>query len=117
MANEENIVRFTRTELKEMNARGEVLTDWARFDAMTDEELEASIDWDDEGQFEWGPAYRGTAAIRQPTTARFDGTIVTWFKGRGSHHRTRMETVLRNYVDAQLLALDSELPFHHRRAG
>lgn len=117
MENDEHIVRYTMAELKEMNARGESMTDWARLRAMTDEELEASIDWDDEGRFEWGAPYRGSAAMRRPTTAHVDGTILSWFKARGSSYQTRMETVLRNYVDAQLLTIADELPSHQRRTG
>lgn len=39
----ENIVRYTAEELAEMRARGESRTDWAKVDAMTEEELEAAI--------------------------------------------------------------------------
>jgi uncharacterized protein (DUF4415 family) len=32
---------------------------------------------------------------------RLDRDIVEWFKGRGKGHLTRMNAVLRAYVDAQ----------------
>jgi hypothetical protein len=38
-----NIVSYTVEELEQMRARGEDQTDWARVDAMTEEELEAAI--------------------------------------------------------------------------
>jgi hypothetical protein len=38
-----NIVRYTAKELDELRQKGESRTDWARVDAMTEEELEASI--------------------------------------------------------------------------
>jgi len=48
---ESGIVRFTAAELRAKLARGESCTDWARVDAMTEGELEASIaadpDWVD----------------------------------------------------------------------
>ena len=49
MQNGERIVRYTADELDEMLRRGESQTDWARVDAMTEEELEASIDHEEEG--------------------------------------------------------------------
>ena len=38
-----DIVRYTAEELDEMRRRGEDKTDWAKVDAMTEDELEASI--------------------------------------------------------------------------
>lgn len=37
------VVSYSAEELRAMNARGENETDWVRFDAMTEEELEAAI--------------------------------------------------------------------------
>ncbi len=53
MQKSEHIVRYTADELDEMLARGESRTDWARVDAMSEEELEASIDRAEEGEFDW----------------------------------------------------------------
>ncbi|MGI8475770.1 MAG: hypothetical protein ACR2OO_05305 [Thermomicrobiales bacterium] len=36
-----------------MLLRGEDQSDWPRVRAMTEEELEASIDAEDEGEFDW----------------------------------------------------------------
>jgi hypothetical protein len=52
MPNDERIVRFTADEIDEMRRRGEDRTDVARLDAMTEEELDASIDKDEEGEFD-----------------------------------------------------------------
>ena len=46
---EGRIVRTTLEEAKARIARGEDRTDWARVDALTEEELEASIDFEEEG--------------------------------------------------------------------
>ncbi|MBF0568546.1 MAG: hypothetical protein HQK95_06710 [Nitrospirae bacterium] len=43
MKKKENIVRYTAEELAAMCERGEDRTDWTKVDAMTEEELEASI--------------------------------------------------------------------------
>jgi len=47
----ESITSYTAEEIETMIARGQDRTDWARIDAMTEEELEAAIasdpDWRD----------------------------------------------------------------------
>ncbi len=40
--NDENIVRYTASELKALVEREGSLTDWARINAMTDDEIEAN---------------------------------------------------------------------------
>jgi len=95
-------VSYTAEEIDAMLARGESRTDWARVDALTEEELEASIDHEDEGEFDWSVAYVG---IPQPNkkqlTVRLDPDIVQWFKEHGPGYQTRMNAVLRSYVDAK----------------
>ena len=53
MENGERTVRYTAEELEDMLRRGEDQTDWARVDAMTEEDLEAAIAHDEEGEFDW----------------------------------------------------------------
>ena len=59
MRSGEHIVRYTAEELDEMRRRGESQTDWARVDAMTEEELEASIDHEEEGEIDWSTVQVG----------------------------------------------------------
>lgn len=118
MENEENIVRYTMAELREMNARGETKTDWARLDAMTDEELEASIDWEEEGQYDWGTPYPYRyPAIMETATVCVNEEIVSWFKARSGDYSARMRFVLRDYADAQMLKRANERLSHRQRAG
>jgi hypothetical protein len=51
------IVRYTAAEIDAMIARGESRTDWERLRSLTDEELEASIDVEEEGEFDWDVVY------------------------------------------------------------
>ena len=83
-------------------AEGE--TDWARVDAMTDEELEAAIasDPDDPGN---DPTFWEHAKVVYPTpkarvTMRLDRDILDFFKASGRGYQTRMQAVLRSYVEA-----------------
>ena len=38
---------------------------------------------------------------KEPTTIRYDADILRWFKAQGRGYQTRMNAVLRSYVDAQ----------------
>jgi uncharacterized protein (DUF4415 family) len=99
---EERIVRHTANELREKVARGETLTDWDAVDAMTDEEIEANIDEEDEGHFDLSQAFRGLPAgfgiPKKQLTVRLDSEVIDWFKSHGKGYQTRMNAVLRAYM-------------------
>jgi hypothetical protein len=59
MQQSERIVRYTAAERDEKLARGDDQTNCAYVDALTEEELEASIDWEDEGEFDLSNAFTG----------------------------------------------------------
>jgi uncharacterized protein (DUF4415 family) len=101
MQKQETIVRYTADEIDEMLRRGEDQTDYARLDAMTEEELEASIDHEEEGEVDWTTIQVGIPGPKQQLTVRFDVDVVEWFKAQGAGYQTRMNAVLRSYVDAQ----------------
>ncbi len=101
MQNNERIVRYTADEIDAMRQRGEDQTDWARVDAMTEEELEASIDHDEEGEIDWSTVQVGIPGPKQQLTVRFDADVVEWFKAQGAGYQTRMNAVLRSFVEAQ----------------
>lgn len=101
MENEGCTVRYTADELAAMRQRGEGQTDYAWFDAMTEEELEASIDRDEEGEIDWSTLQVGIPGPKQQLTVRFDRDVIEWFKAQGAGYQTRMNAVLRSYVAAQ----------------
>ena len=79
-------------------------TDFVRLDAMSSDEVERIAANDAEGppvtDEEWA---RG--AIRQPTKMpvglKLDDDILSWFKAQGRGYQTRINSVLRRYVEAQ----------------
>ncbi len=101
MQNNEHTVRYTANEIDEMRRRGEDQTDWARVDALTEEELEASIDHAEEGEIDWSTVQVGIPGPKQQLTVRFDADVVEWFKAQGAGYQTRMNAVLRSFVEAQ----------------
>jgi uncharacterized protein (DUF4415 family) len=98
-----NIVKYTADELEDMLARGEDLTDWARVDALTDEELEASIDVEEEGEIDWETAIPVSIILdpKRQITIRLDQDVLDWFRAQGSGYQTRINAVLRTYMEAQ----------------
>jgi uncharacterized protein (DUF4415 family) len=100
MAKSERIVSYSAEQIDEMLARGESRTDWAFVDAMTEEELEASIDHDEEGEIDWSTVQVGFPGPKERLTVRFDADVVEWFKAQGPGYQTRMNEVLKSYVRA-----------------
>jgi len=104
MQKSENIVRYTAEELRQKRERGETQTDWARVDAMTEEELEAAIasDPDEAGwEYDWDNIIIGFPKPKRQLTVSLDGDIIEWFKASGKGYQTRMNAVLRSYVEAE----------------
>ncbi len=94
-------VRYTADEVDEMLRRGESRTDWARIDAMTEEELDAAIDHEEEGEVDWSTVQVGIPGPKRQQTVRFDADVVAWFQAQGPGYQTRMNAVLHNYGEAQ----------------
>lgn len=104
MQKNENIVSYTADELREKRNRGESRTDWAHVDEMTEEELEAAIasDPDEAGwEVDWSTLQVGIPGPKEQITLRLDQDVVEWFKGTGKGYQTRMNAVLKSYVEAQ----------------
>ncbi len=100
MQKSDGIVRYTVQELDEMLRRGEDRTDDARLDAMTEAELEASIDVDEEGEPDWSVVYVGLPPLPGLAPMQIDADLFAWFEARGPGIRERINAVLRAYVEA-----------------
>ncbi len=99
MLKSDRTVRYTAQEIDEMLARGEDLTDWERVKALTDEEIEASIDYEDEGRFDLSKGRMiYDPACKKQITLRLDPDIIEFFKAGGPGYQTRMNAVLRSYM-------------------
>lgn len=103
---EENITRTTIAEILEKRARGEKsLTDWARVDAMTDEDIERAMrddpDWKDHMDIDWSKARMVFPDKKKAISIRLDPDIVDFFQATGKGYQTRINAVLRHFVDEQ----------------
>ncbi len=106
MARKERIVKYTDKELRAMQERGESKSNWAQAAAMTDAELEAAIasDPDEAGMVvDWSKA---TVELPQPKAVlnmRVDYDVMEFFRNQGKGYQTKINAVLRSYVDQRML--------------
>ena len=82
-------------------ARGK--TDWARVDALSDAEIRAAMrgdpDWADLADLDWSNAVVVVPKKKKAISIRLDEDVVEFFKGQGEGYQTRMNAVLRHYMD------------------
>jgi len=81
-------------------------TDWARVDALTDEDIERAVAEDPDAAPFWTDEDWKNARVvwpqgKAPVTLRLDRDIIAWFKARGRGYQTRINAVLRAFVEAQ----------------
>ena len=88
-----------RTIVKKSASRKVSRTNWARIDALRDDE----IDFSDIP--EQGKAFFKRAVLRLPQpkatiTIRLDRQVLDWFKAQGRGYQTRINALLRAYMEA-----------------
>ncbi|MFM9974288.1 MAG: BrnA antitoxin family protein [Beijerinckiaceae bacterium] len=79
-------------------------TDWKRLDAMTDAQVTAAAEADPDAKpmtdDEWAMAAL-TIPPKVSVGMRLDADVLAWFKKRGAGYQTRINAVLRRYIEAQ----------------
>jgi uncharacterized protein (DUF4415 family) len=96
----ENIVRVTAEEARAM--KGE--TDYARLDAMTDEDIARAVAKDPDAcpvDADWSDASLVVPPHLRDTVLFVDGDVLAWFRAAGEGFRHRMNAVLRAHMEAQ----------------
>jgi uncharacterized protein (DUF4415 family) len=78
-------------------------TDWARVDALTEKDLKQSIaaDADTNIAVDWTKARLVMPRRKESVHLRIDPDVLAWFRQQGQGYLTRMNAVLRAYMDAQ----------------
>ncbi len=76
------------------------LTDWERVDALTDDDIDTGdIPPLDEDFF--ANAELKMPEPKQAITIRVDKDVLAWFKSQGKGYQTRINAVLRMYMEGQ----------------
>jgi uncharacterized protein (DUF4415 family) len=79
-------------------------TEWARVKAMTDDEIDYSDCPPLDKEF-WATAQLVMPEPKVSIGVRFDRSVVNWFKKQGKGYQTKMNAVLRTYVESQQNAI------------
>jgi uncharacterized protein (DUF4415 family) len=74
-------------------------TDWSRFNAMQDKDIDCS-DIPELDETFWKNAVLVQPENKERLTVRFDADMVEWFKNQGRGYQTRMNMVLRSFYEA-----------------
>lgn len=87
-------------KLKNSKKHSDTNTDWERLSTMTDDEIDLS------DSPELDESFFANATLRMPlqkkaVSLRIDPDILKWYKGQGSGYQTRMNAVLRMYMQAK----------------
>jgi uncharacterized protein (DUF4415 family) len=89
---EEDIRLYSLDEIREMIARGEDHTDWERLKHEPGLELEEDF---------WRNARVVVPPRKTSIHLRVDSDVLDWFKAQGKGYLTRMNAVLRSYMEAR----------------
>ena len=86
--------------MSKVNLKRKSKTDWNRVDALNDQ----AIDYSENPELE--NAFFEKAVLKMPepktlVTIRLDRDILEWFKKQGPKYQTRINALLRAYVEAK----------------
>lgn len=96
----DNIETFTSEELDAMQRRGESQTDWKALDEMKDEDIDTS-DIPELDESFWNSAELVMPEAKERISIRVDRDVLEYFRKGGPGYQTRMNAVLRSFVEAQ----------------
>jgi uncharacterized protein (DUF4415 family) len=101
-------VRYTAAEIDAKLAAGEDRTDWSREDTYEEIEAQIAADPDLAVPDNWEETVRPGFPFPLPSrenkrqvTVRYDAEVVDFFKNQGRGWQSRMNAVLRAFVESQ----------------
>ena len=91
--------------VKSTGVRSAGKTDWERLRKMTDEDIRKAIADDPDAPPEldeefWKKAIFVRVTKKLPMTVRLDADVLKWFRSHGKGYQTRINAVLRSYMQA-----------------
>jgi uncharacterized protein (DUF4415 family) len=94
------------TGTRQQQERMPETSDWRRIDAQTDGDIRRAILTDTDAAPEVSAAWFKSARVvmpepKQAVSLRLDREVMDWFKRQGRGYQTRINAVLRAYVNSQ----------------
>lgn len=100
--NGRNFISYSSDQVRDLIAKGEDRTDWARVDALTDEDIERAMrddpDWAEFIDIDWSEAEWVIPVTKKSISIRLDEDVIDFFKASGKGYQTRINAVLRHYM-------------------
>ena len=93
---ETDIRRYTLDQIRRMKSQ----TDWERLRREGAEGIEPALD-DDDFDVDWSKARLVIPEPKTPVSIRLDPEVLAFFKAQGRGYQTRINAVLRAYIEAQ----------------
>jgi uncharacterized protein (DUF4415 family) len=97
---EKHIRTYSADQIRKL---GPGKTDWARVDALTDDQIETAMrddpDWADLINFDWSGAVVVVPRKKKAISIRLDDDVIDFFKSQGEGYQTRMNAVLRHFME------------------
>ena len=103
MQKDGHLTRASATEVKQMLKSGGDRTDWQAVRSMSQQEVERLADEED-GTLadDWeSSVIIGLPRRKQAVHIRLDVDILDWFRSQGPGYQTRINAVLRSFVDSR----------------
>jgi uncharacterized protein (DUF4415 family) len=102
MAKKKHIVKYTDEELADLVKREGTASDWEKVAALTKAEIEASVAGDPgeaDMVIDWDNASIELPKPKAVLNMRIDRDILDYFRKTGKGYQTRINAVLRSYVE------------------
>ena len=99
--NKENTTRVTRDEARRLKDE----TDYARLDAMTDDDIAKAVADDPDAvplDVDWDKANLVIPPGKDMVTLRLDRDVLDWLRAQGKGYQTLINQVLRAFYDARI---------------
>jgi uncharacterized protein (DUF4415 family) len=93
----EHIVRFSAAELEALKESGKTESDWSS--AATKPIPDGSDPDDAIEAIDWSTTDLPTPKRKEHTNLRLDADVLEYFRAQGPGYQTRINAVLRSYVD------------------
>ena len=74
-------------------------TDWDKIDAMNDDDIDCSDIPELDKEF-WAKSTVRVPKAKPQISIRLDSDVLEWFRAQGTGYQTRMNAVLRTYMEA-----------------
>lgn len=100
--NADGMVRISVEDLKRLPPKD---TDWTRFDALTEDDIARAVASDPDAaplDLDWSKAKIYYPKGKLPLSLRVDADVFAFFKSSGRGYQTRMNAVLRSFVEHEL---------------